>query len=144
MPTDLRYELDLKIEELKIEIIASRRLLAMLVELRGPVADDPAPVVSVRAKATTPRRRTPKPGQGETTMRILAALERSGEAGMTGQELATELDMPKGTASSRASILAREGVISHRNRHYFFKGPAAKPQKDLKDSMVVHSAAGRP
>lgn len=94
------------------------------------------------------KRRKARRGSADTTMQILAVLEKRGDRGATARDLAAELGIPAGTASGRVSVMKADGLITHdvKTARYFFKGP--RPETTVKkqvepDVMVVHAATTR-
>src|SRR4051812_18485996 len=51
------------------------------------------------------KRRKARRGSADTTMQILAVLEKRGDRGATARDLAAELGIPAGTASGRVSVM---------------------------------------
>ena len=64
------------------------------------------------AKPKTPR---PPPKKSKVIPLIRMALDAAGDRGVTAQELVEVTQLPKGTASSRVSLMARDGVSGVRH-----------------------------
>lgn len=123
---NVHEELEKRINDLRVEIQASQRLLTELEKLRavlGPSSSTrPIRTRHARPPGTPPDTKTVPESVQEA---ILGLLEKAGKRGLTARDVAERLDVPTGTASSRLSIMKAEGVITHEQPYYFFPGPKA-------------------
>jgi hypothetical protein len=127
----------------QIEILRNRISLvnAMLLEFDGSappgVSLDEAPKgYTVKVKAAAKPKRKRKSGRpadtSKTTPLVVVALEAAGASGATAREVAGVAQIPIGTASSRLSLLARDGRVTHDpSSHRYFAIHSTREDNNL-------------
>ncbi len=85
---------------------------AMLLEFKPDPIAAPAQA-KVQAAAKPKPKRKSNPPTSKVAPLVISALEAAGKEGMTAREIAALTELPIGSASSRASLLARDGKVSY-------------------------------
>jgi hypothetical protein len=119
----------------QIEILRNRISLvnAMLLEFDGS-AKGYAVKVKAAAKPKLKRKRKGNPPTSKVAPLVISALEAAGKEGMTAREIAALTELPLGSASSRASLLARDGKVSYDpGGHRYFAIHSTREDNNLED-----------